>query len=71
LSPNYLLSDSNEHVAKNKTVFITSNEILRYVNYHFSCRGYEIGIVKDFEGDSRGIFQGTILALSWRDWGKP
>jgi hypothetical protein len=67
LTPNYLLSGSNEHVTKNKTVFIASNEILGYVKCHFNCRGYQIGIVKDFEGNGHVMFQGTIPALSWRD----
>jgi hypothetical protein len=65
-----LFYDSNEHVGKNKTVFIASNEIPDYVNCHFNCRGYGIGIFKDFEGNGYGMFQGTIPALSWRDWGK-
>lgn len=60
LARTYLFSDSNEHVTKNKTVFITSNENLGYVNCHFNCRGTrnEIGIVTDLE------VNGHVMELS-------
>lgn len=36
-------------------LFITSNENLGYVNCYFNCRGNEIGIITDFEGNGHGM----------------